>query len=133
MALIIDDDPTQVRVIAHTLREVGLQVAMCSSGVAALEWLDDHTPDLITLDLMMPGMDGFTVLEVLRARPHLHDVPVLIITAKDIDPEDHQRLNGSIAAIIQKGPQQRDELLHELAEHLRQHQRAADSTQHVSA
>jgi CheY-like chemotaxis protein len=106
---------------------LGLQVSTCSSGAAALQWLEGNVPDLITLDLMMPGMDGFAVLEVVRARPHLREVPVLVITAKDIAPEDRQRLNGRIAAIIQKGPQQRDELLRELAERLRLHQRQAEA------
>ncbi len=123
VALVVDDDPLQQDVIARTLRDTGMQVHACGNGVDAIKWLDDHTPDLLTLDLMMPGMDGFDVLEAVRMRPHLRDVPILVVTAKDIDPEDRQRLNGRIAAIIQKGPQQRDALLRELAERLRAHQR----------
>ena len=128
-ALVVDDDPVQVDVIARTLRDTGVQVHTCGNGADALRWLDEHTPDLITLDLMMPGMDGFAVLEAVRGRPHLHAVPILVITAKDIEREDRERLNGRIAAIIQKGPQQRDELLRELAARLRAHQRQADVAQ----
>lgn len=124
MALVVDDDPVQQDVVARTLRDAGIQVHTCSNGAGALQWLDEHTPDLLTLDLMMPGMDGFDVLEAVHARPHLHDVPVLVITAKDIDGADRQRLNGRIAAIIHKGPQQRDALLRELAERLRAQQRS---------
>ncbi len=128
-ALVVDDDPVQVDVIARTLRDTGVQVHACGNGGDALLWLDEHTPDLITLDLMMPGMDGFAVLEVVRQRPHLHTVPVLVITAKDIERDDRERLNGRIAVIIQKGPQQRDELLRELAARLRAHQRQVDVVQ----
>jgi CheY-like chemotaxis protein len=125
----VDDDPVQVDVIARTLRDTGVQVHTCGNGSAALRWLDEHTPDLLTLDLMMPGMDGFAVLEAVRQRPHLHTVPILVITAKDIEREDRERLNGRIAAIIQKGPQQRDDLLRELAARLRAHQRHVDVVQ----
>jgi len=125
-ALVVDDDPVQLDVIARTLRDTGVQVHTCGNGDDALRWLDEHVPDLITLDLMMPGMDGFAVLEAVRQRPHLHAVPILVITAKDIEREDRERLNGRIAAIIHKGPQQRDELLRELAARLRAHQHHVD-------
>ena len=103
--LVVDDDPIQQRVISTTLRDAGMTVVTCPNGLDALEWLQEHTPDLITLDLMMPGMDGFTVLEEIKHREALHTVPVLIITAKEITAEDRQRLNSRIAAIIEKGPQ----------------------------
>jgi signal transduction histidine kinase/DNA-binding response OmpR family regulator/CHASE3 domain sensor protein len=116
--VVVDDDPIESRVLATALSGEGLNVATFMSGPPALEWLAAHTPDLITLDLMMPGMDGFEVLDALRRQEHLKDVPVLIITAKDIFPEDRDRLNGRIAAIIQKGPRQREELLLEVRETL---------------
>ena len=94
------------------------------SGAQALEWLSEHTPDLLTLDLMMPGMDGFEVLDRVRAIERLRELPVLIITAKDISLDDLRRLNGQIAAIINKGPRQREVLLREVREML-QRQRAA--------
>ncbi|MBV9787942.1 MAG: response regulator, partial [Chloroflexi bacterium] len=106
------------RVLATALGDESLNVTTFMSGPPALEWLAGNTPDLITLDLMMPGMDGFEVLDALRRQDHLRDVPVLIITAKDIFPEDRERLNGRISAIIQKGPRQREELLLEVRETL---------------
>jgi signal transduction histidine kinase/DNA-binding response OmpR family regulator len=118
-ALVIDDDPIEQRVISAALNDAGLETTTVSSGTDALAWLDTHTPDVITLDLMMPGMDGFEVLDEIRHRPGLRAVPVLIITAKDIMPEERERLNSRIAAIINKGPAQRDELLREIREQLR--------------
>ena len=115
---VVDDDPIEQRVLATALGDEGLQVSSFPGGVPALAWLADHTPDLITLDLMMPGMDGFEVLDELRKQEHLKTVPVLVITAKDISAEDRSRLNGRIAAIIQKGPRQREELLHEVRDTL---------------
>lgn len=116
--VVIDDDPIESRVLSTALTDEGLKVTAFTGGSPALEWLAHHTPDLITLDLMMPGMDGFEVLDALRRQEHLKDVPVLIITAKDIFPEDRTRLNGRISAIIQKGPRQREELLLEVRETL---------------
>jgi CheY-like chemotaxis protein len=109
-ALVVEDDLVEQRVLNMALQEAGLHVTSFTSGIEALAWLDDHTPDVITLDLMMPGMDGFQVLEEIKQRPHLRHVPVLIITAKDILPEERARLNHRIAAIIQRGPAQRDAL-----------------------
>ena len=120
LALAVEDDPLEQRVLELGLREAGLEVTSCSSGAAALDWLQHHTSDLITLDLMMPGVDGLEVLDQIKARPRLRDVPVLVITAKEILPEDRARLNSRIAAIIQKGPAQRDLLLAEVREQLQQ-------------
>ncbi|MDQ5851493.1 MAG: response regulator [Chloroflexota bacterium] len=130
-ALVVEDDLIEQRVLAVTLREAGLETTSFTSGAPALEWLAEHTPDLITLDLMMPGMDGFQVLDEIKRRPHLRTVPVLIITAKDILPEERARLNSRIAAVIQKGPAQRDELLREVREQLRRQRRQLASVTHA--
>ncbi len=70
---------------------------------------------------------AFRCLDEIKQRPHLRQVPILIITAKDILPEDRLRLNHQIAAIIQKGPAQRDTLLQEVREQL-QNRRASETT-----
>lgn len=113
-ALVVDDDPIEQRVLATTLRGLDIAVTTHANGPDALRWLESHVPDLITLDLMMPGMDGFDVLEEIKHRPSLRDVPVLIITAKEITTEDRLRLNSRIEVIINKGPRQRDEVLDEI-------------------
>jgi CheY-like chemotaxis protein len=68
---------------------------------------------VIILDLMMPRMDGFEFLDELRRRPESRDIPVVVITAKDLTDEDRNRLNGGVERIIQKGD--RDEMLHQLS------------------
>ena len=69
---------------------------------------------MILLDLMMPEMDGFQFMQELRARPDCHDIPVIVITAKDLTAEDHRRLNGEVERIIQKGATSGEELLAEV-------------------
>jgi threonine synthase len=59
-------------------------------------------PDLIVADLMMPGIDGFGLVEELRLDPRTRDIPIVIISAKDITPEEKKRLNGYIEAVYQK-------------------------------
>jgi threonine synthase len=60
-------------------------------------------PDLIVTDLTMPGMDGFGLVEELKLDPRTRDIPVVVVSAKDITPEERERLNGHIQAVYQKG------------------------------
>jgi len=68
---------------------------------------------VIILDLMMPEMDGFEFMDKLRGRPDWQDIPVVVITAKDLTEEDRDRLNGGVERIIQKSD--RDEMLRQLS------------------
>ena len=68
---------------------------------------------MIILDLMMPEMDGFEFMDELRRRPAWQDIPVVVITAKDLTEEDRDRLNGGVERIIQKSD--RDEMLRQLS------------------
>jgi CheY-like chemotaxis protein len=88
-------------------------VTEAENGQAAVESLTATRPDVIILDLMMPKMDGFEVLEELRRRPDWQNIPVVVITAKDLTSEDRKRLNGGVERIIQKSD--RDEMLRQLS------------------
>jgi CheY-like chemotaxis protein len=67
---------------------------------------------------MMPEMDGFSFLEALRQRAAYRSIPIVVVTAKDLTAEDHQRLNGYVQYIINKGAHTREELLREVADRI---------------
>lgn len=85
--LVVDDQEPNVRLLGTLLSQAGYDVVPAMSGPAALARLDAHVPDLVLLDRRMPGMDGFAVLEALRADPRTAATPVIVITASD-DPAD---------------------------------------------
>jgi CheY-like chemotaxis protein len=77
----------------------------------ALARLSETRPDIIMLDLMMPEMDGFEFLVEMRSRAEWRDIPVLVVTAKDLTAEERSRLNGDVERVLQKGGAELDELL----------------------
>ena len=77
--LVVDDEPTVREVVAEYLRRDGFEVVEASDGTAAAAWLADNRPALVVLDVMLPGLDGLSVLRDLRARG---DVPVILLTAR---------------------------------------------------
>jgi two-component system sensor histidine kinase/response regulator len=79
--LVVDDQAANVRVVGILLGRNGYEVIPASSGPEALAAVETQTPDLILLDMMMPGMDGFELLAALRAQPALRDIPAVFLTA----------------------------------------------------
>jgi CheY-like chemotaxis protein len=113
--LVVDDDPEQRQRLRDLLAKECLEVQEASDGRAALTCLDEQWPDLILLDLLMPGMDGFAFLAELQRRGEGRSVPVVVLTAKDLTPADYQRLGGRIERILRKGSLGRDQLLAEMS------------------
>ncbi len=101
--LVIEDDTDMREVLRRTLSADTWQVTVARNGKEGLAKLSGSTPALILLDLMMPEMDGFEFLEALRLRPGCEEVPVIVVTAKDLTEEDRLRLNGGVARIVEKG------------------------------
>ncbi|MGA2133725.1 MAG: response regulator [Bryobacteraceae bacterium] len=92
--LVVDDDPSSRDVAARTLRKHFGSVLEAADGRLALDCLRRHQVGLILLDLMMPGMDGFDFLQALRQVESWRRIPVVVLTAKEITPEDRNRLHG---------------------------------------
>jgi signal transduction histidine kinase/DNA-binding response OmpR family regulator len=95
--LTIDDDPVAIKLIETVLGEEGFTVVGARSGDEGLRAAQTELPSLIILDLLMPGTDGFEVVERLRADPSTAQIPVVILTAKTIAPEEHERLAAHAA------------------------------------
>jgi CheY-like chemotaxis protein len=109
--LIVDDDPTSLALLGPTLEAEGWAVDAANSGEVALRRVAEERPDLILLDLMMPGMSGFEVAAELQRTPAWRSIPVVVMTAKDLSDDDRRRLNGLVGRVLQKGPDAKDGLL----------------------
>jgi CheY-like chemotaxis protein len=79
-ALVVDDDPVARMLAVHALAEMGFVTDEAADGRAGLERIEASSPDLVILDLEMPGLDGFETCEAIRASEHAREVPVLIAT-----------------------------------------------------
>jgi CheY-like chemotaxis protein len=113
-ALLVDDDDLTRRGMRLVLEQDGWQVAEAENGRVALARLAETQPDIIMLDLMMPEMDGFEFLVEMRSRAEWRDIPVLVVTAKDLTAEERSRLNGDVERVLQKGAAELDDLLREI-------------------
>jgi len=93
--LVVDDDDDARQRIRTILERDGWSVAEAANGAEALERVAIAPPQLILLDLTMPVMDGFTFLHALRERLDCRDVPVVVLTARDLSAEERSRLDGA--------------------------------------
>ena len=112
--LLVEDDAATREMMRRMLEKEGCTVMEAENGYIALERIADNQPELILLDLMMPEMDGFTFVNELQQNESWRSIPVVVLTAKDITPEDRQRLNGCVENILQKGLYTREQLLEQV-------------------
>lgn len=117
---IVDDNPDVRRLIRRILQSQGNYTLFeAGNGKEGIEIAQREQPNLIILDLMMPEMDGFSVLDILKTRPETANIPVIIVTAKELTPDEKERLRGHIQTLMQKGDFMSDELLDEVRALLR--------------
>jgi PAS domain S-box-containing protein len=109
--LLIEDDETTRGMMRTMLEREGWRVTEATNGREGLERVAESQPHAILLDLMMPEMDGFEFVAELRKRAEWRDIPVVVITAKELTGEDRRRLNGSVERVLEKGAFTREELL----------------------
>ncbi|MEK7990938.1 MAG: response regulator, partial [Thiotrichaceae bacterium] len=114
--LVIDDDKTTLSLLATTLSRDGLEVIQAINGRKALQLLEKTQPDIILLDLMMPEMDGFEFLNYLHKEPRWSQIPVVVLTAKDITMDDRKKLSEKAHKVYQKSSYHRETLLNEIHE-----------------
>ncbi|MBN1312979.1 MAG: substrate-binding domain-containing protein [Anaerolineae bacterium] len=103
--LIVDDDPAtlelHMRIVQSRLGEH--QILKAHNGREALEVMQEQRPDLVLLDLMMPELDGFGVLEAMREKEGLRDIPVIVLTGQILTEKEMARLNRGVATVLGKG------------------------------
>ena len=113
--LIVDDHPEARRLLRRILNAHGeYEIGEAASGREALAIVERRQPDLMILDLMMPGMDGFAVLDALRQQPSTAAMPVVVVTAKELTPAEERRLQGRIRRLMTKGEFLGEDLLGEI-------------------
>jgi CheY-like chemotaxis protein len=100
--LAIDDDPVAIKLIETVLGEKGFAVVGALSGGEGVQAARTQRPDVIILDLLMPETDGFEVVERLQADPSTAEIPIVILTAKAIAPEERERLAAHVAHLAAK-------------------------------
>lgn len=112
---LVEDTAEARRLIRRILQSQGnFTIIEATNGREGLDMIQRELPDLIILDLMMPEMDGFSVLEALRSKPETASIPVIVATAKELTPDEKSRLGGEIQSLMQKGDFLNDEFLEEV-------------------
>ena len=104
--LVVDDDAEVRNVVKATLNKAGLKTAEAINGIDAFDWLEKNAlPDLVLLDLMMPEMDGFRFLERLRDQPEKLSMPIVVLTAKELDAKERAFLAERTVLVLSKSAQ----------------------------
>jgi CheY-like chemotaxis protein len=106
----IDDDPVALDLAEAALAPAGWSVVRAADGAQGVAAVRSSRPDVVLLDLLMPGLDGFAVVERLRSDPELADVPIIVMTAKDLSRVDRERLDGKVNHLAAKGSLRQSEL-----------------------
>jgi PAS domain S-box-containing protein len=126
--LVADDDPLVADLVHQLLEGEAYEIEVAADGKQALRAIERRRPEVILLDLLMPVLDGFGVLERLQETPAWRDIPVIILTAKDLSAEEQSLLETRTRAVIHKHGLERGELLRDVRQAL-----AACRTQEVAA
>ena len=112
---IVDDEPDVRRLIRRILQSQGNYTLFeANDGKSAIALIKKERPNLIILDLMMPDIDGFSVMDALQSQPETKDIPIIVVTAKELTPDEKNRLKGHIQKLMQKGDFMSDDLLDEV-------------------
>jgi PAS domain S-box-containing protein len=112
--LVVEDEAAMREVLRRALEKEGWAVREAANGREALACMAEGRPELILLDLMMPEMDGFQFVDEVRQHQDWRSIPIVVVTAMDLTPDDRRRLNGYVEQILHKGVYSRERLLREI-------------------
>jgi DNA-binding response OmpR family regulator len=128
--LMVDDEPDTVNLIMQLLEDEDYQIRGVYNGEEVFHALEDEVPDIILLDLLMPEMDGFEVIQRIKTNPDWSDIPIIVVTAKDLTDAGWMFLRQRVDKIIRKSGLVRETLAKEVRNLLRKH--AASSKEDAS-
>jgi len=109
--LVVDDNPDDRKLLRRILEDAGYKVQEAPGGAEAISLIHTDLPNLVVLDLMMPDIDGFAVLENLKMNQLTRDIPVVVVTAKELGKSERERLQQRVEALLQKGLFDQNQLL----------------------
>ncbi len=127
--LLVDDDPKNLELLEETLRSAGYETQSVRSGARALEVLSSKLVSAVLLDLLMPGIDGFEVLRHVRREPTLKELPIFVMTAKTLTPDELALLNTEAQALFQKSGSWQRQLIVEVGRVVQGRKRAKSAVQ----
>ncbi|WP_076261923.1 GAF domain-containing protein [Intrasporangium flavum] len=100
--VVVDDDPLALKLVRSTLEPLGWEVHTCAGGREAADVVREVAPSVVVIDLLMPQVDGFAVIDELRPERDSDGPPIVVLTAKTLTPQDRSRLEGRIEFVAQK-------------------------------
>ena len=127
--LLVDDDPRALELLEEALRSAGYETQAVRSGARALEVLANKVVGAILLDLLMPGMDGFQVIRHVRQEPAFRELPILVMTAKNLSRDEIALLSRETQGLLQKDGSWKEQLVAEVGRVVRGHTRAKSAGQ----
>ena len=127
--LLVDDDPKALELLEEALRSAGYETQAVRSGTRALEVLANKVVGAVLLDLLMPGMDGFQVIRHVRQQPAFRELPILVMTAKNLSQDEIALLNRETQGLLQKDGSWKEQLIAEVGRVVRGHSLAKSAGQ----
>jgi len=123
--LVVDDDPNVVDMLRQVLPESDFSLESALDGEAGLRAIEAKRPDIVLLDLIMPHLDGFGVIESLRANPQTRDLPIIVISAKELTAAEIARLKETVSLVMKKQGFEGEKLVDEINNVLKQERMSA--------
>jgi CheY-like chemotaxis protein len=128
--LVVEDDSNTRDLLVQMLDEHGFDVSSATDGAEALESLRKHPHDIVLLDLLLPTVDGFQIIDEIRKDPALEPIPIIVITGAELDADTRRRLQGQVERVLKKGLYSRDQVFREIQSFL---SRNADAAAHTKS
>jgi DNA-binding response OmpR family regulator len=90
---VVDDEEAMVQLLTVELESEGYEVLPANNGTSGLKMIEDRRPDLVILDIMMPDLSGYEIIEALKSNPALSNIPIILLTAKSLDDDIQKGLD----------------------------------------